>query len=188
MSQTIASRRLRDHPDFNTPWIQTLLDDPDTKLSRQTHEMNSDYDERVSNNMFSQTLATERAVRAQLAFSRPTKEPDSIFPWEECFLFSIGHGVDGATGRAHGGFNSLVMDHITGHCASRALVNDNAPATATLTVDYKAPVDTPSVILARGWVVELSGRKVWVRAMIEDGQGKVLASGKALYIKTKEKL
>jgi acyl-coenzyme A thioesterase PaaI-like protein len=136
--------------------------------------------------MFQYTLNTDRGIRAFLSFRRWGKEPDSIFPWENCFLISIGDGVDGATGRAHGGFNSLVLDHVCGHCASHALENDPNPATATLTTDYKAPISTPCVVFARAWVIELSGRKVWVRAVIEDGDGKILAAGKALFIATKK--
>ncbi len=134
--------------------------------------------------MFQFSLNTNRGIRAFSAFQRPTKEPDSIFPWEDCFLLSVGDGVDGAPGRAHGGFNSLILDHICGHCASHALDNDPNPATATLTTDYKAPILTPCVIFARGWVIERSGRKVWVRAVIEDGNGKTLATGKSLFIAT----
>jgi hypothetical protein len=40
--------------------------------------------------------------------------------------------------------------------------------------------------LARGWVIEKSGRKVWVLAVLEDEHGKVLAAGKALFIATKK--
>ena len=55
-----------------------------------------------------------------------------------------------------------------------------------MTVDYKAPIDTPGVVLCRGWAVEVSGRKVWAKAVIEDGAGKVLAAGKALFISARE--
>lgn len=136
--------------------------------------------------MFQHTLYTDRGIRAHLSFRRRCNEPESIFPWEECFLLSIGDGVDGAKGRAHGGFNSLVLDHICGHAASHTLKNDPNPATATLTTDYKAPIPTPSVLFTRGWVIEHSGRKVWVRAVIQDGDGKILAAGKALFIATKK--
>ena len=85
------------------------------------------------------------------------------------------------TGRAHGGLNALILDHMTGSMSSQAM-GSFAPATATMTIDYKAPIDTPGVVLCRGWVVEMSGRKTWARAVLEDGTGKVLASAKALFI------
>ena len=62
--------------------------------------------------MFEHTLYSDRGIRAHLSFRRPCKEADAIRPLEECFLLSVGDGVDGKTGRAHGGFNSLMLDHM----------------------------------------------------------------------------
>ncbi len=68
-----------------------------------------------------------------------------------------------------------------------ALVSGStAPATATMTVDYKAPIDTPGVVLCRGWAEEVSGRKIWVKAVVEDGEGRVLVTGKALFIASRD--
>ena len=172
------------HPDFaDKPWCKRVFKDPDLEFIRHPNETTwKNKNGKATNTMFEYTLYSERGIRAHLSFRRRCKEADSILPWEECFLLSIGDGVDGAPGRAHGGFDSLILDHICGHCAHHASPSDLNPATATLTTDYKAPVSTPCVILARGWVIELSGRKIWVRAVLEDGDGKVLAAGKALFI------
>ena len=97
-------------------------------------------------------------------------------------LLSLGHDIDGKHGRAHGGFDSLVLDTITGHVSHHAVPSRLPPATATLTVDFHAAVNTPGVVLARAWVIEITGRKIWARGVIEDGDGKALASGKALFI------
>ena len=94
---------------------------------------------------------------------------------------SIGNGLDGMIGRAHGGFNSMVLDHINGTAAARES-RTYAPATAYLNVEYKAPIVTPGVFMARAWVTEMSGRKTFVRGVLEDGSGKVLATGKSLFI------
>lgn len=74
-----------------------------------------------------------------------------------------------------------MLDQMTGSVAAK-VSQSVAPATATMTVDYKAAIETPSVVLCRGWAVERQGRKTWVKASIEDGQGKTLASAKALFI------
>lgn len=134
--------------------------------------------------MFIQTLYTPTAIRAQINFERTSKEPDSITGREFCYLLSIGTGLDGKTGRAHGGFNALILDHITGTTAAQT-GGSLAPATATMTVDYKAPIDTPQVIISRAWAIERTGRKTWVRGVIEDGTGNLLASCKALFIDPK---
>jgi acyl-CoA thioesterase FadM len=134
--------------------------------------------------MFQQTLYTPFAIRAQINFRRPALESDSITSWEFCYLLSLGSGIDGMSGRAHGGFNALILDQITGSTAS-VISGSFAPATATMTVDYKAPINTPGVVLCRCWAVEKQGRKTWLKARIEDGEGKLLASAKALFIDPK---
>lgn len=179
------------HPDFEIPWCKAILGSSDISIvdtpTDPASALRKPGKEDVSNTMFEQTLYTPHGIRAQINFKRPTSEPDAITPWEYCFLLSVGTGVDGKTGRAHGGFNALLLDNLTGTVASVA-AGATAPATATLTVDYKAPIDTPGVILCRGWPVERQGRKTWVKARIEDGQGELLAGGKALFIDPRSKI
>lgn len=167
------------HKDFNVSWCQRLLnsDISEVEIPARGVAMNT----AVSNSMFTQTLYTSDAIYALVSFKRPTMESDAVTSWELCFLVSIGTGVDGKTGRAHGGFNALMLDQMTGSVAAK-VSQSVAPATATMTVDYKAAIETPSVVLCRGWAVERQGRKTWVKASIEDGQGKTLASAKALFI------
>lgn len=99
-------------------------------------------------------------------------------------LISLGPGVDGKLGRAHGGFSALLLDHVLGRTAAVAS-GATAPATATMTVDYKAPVDTPGVFLVRGWVEKVEGRKVWVMGSVEGEDGAVKARGRALFVAPK---
>ena len=48
---------------------------------------------------------------------------------------------------------------------------------------------TPSIVLCRSWIErEPEGRKVWINAAVEDGQGVVFATGTLLFIKTKSKI
>jgi acyl-coenzyme A thioesterase PaaI-like protein len=171
------------HPDLNLPWCQAILNSPDVTI-KDIPTANKPSDAHISNTMFAQTLYTGHGIRTQVNFERPTSEPDSIQPWEWCYLISLGTGLDGKTGRAHGGLNALLIDHITGTMASM-IGRSFAPATATMTVDYKAPVDTPGVVFCRAWAVERSGRKTWVKATVEAEGGRVLASGKALFIDPK---
>ncbi|KIW94377.1 uncharacterized protein Z519_04353 [Cladophialophora bantiana CBS 173.52] len=172
------------HRDFDLPWCKNLLrsDISIVEVPFQ-HPLRNDtpLNKGVSNTMFRQTLYSPDAIRAQINFKRPTAEADSIIPWEYCYLLSLGSGIDGKAGRAHGGFNALILDQITGTVASM-VSGSFAPATATMTVDYKAPIDTPGVVLCRSWAVERQGRKTWVKARIEDGRGKLLASAKSLFV------
>ncbi|KIV88414.1 hypothetical protein PV10_08100 [Exophiala mesophila] len=168
-------------PDLDQPWCRELLSSPGTEIVSQPTAKSDHVDFRLSNSMFSRTLYTPTGIRAQINFRRPTKEPDAARPWEFCFLLSVGDGLDGKTGRAHGGFNALLLDQITGTVAAEAS-GAFAPATATMTVDYKAPIDTPGIILCRGWAIDITGRKNWIKGSIEDPSGKVFASAKALFV------
>ncbi|KAL6244920.1 hypothetical protein RBB50_008448 [Rhinocladiella similis] len=176
------------HPDFSSQeWCTNLLSDSGiSNIVAPTDDPKHWTSQGVSNSMFAETLYTPRAIRAQISFARPTRESDAVGTGalEYCSLFSLGSGVDGKTGRAHGGLNALLLDQLTG-VAAAAVSNAKAPATATMTVDYKAPISTPGVVLGRAWAVERSGRKTWVKAVVEDGEGKVLAAAKALFISPK---
>ncbi|KAK5125713.1 hypothetical protein LTR85_011987 [Meristemomyces frigidus] len=151
---------MADHHDFAVPWCQKLLSDPSIQW---THDVSNHLaDGTVSNSMFNKTLYNSRAIEAHLSFRRDA--------------------LDGKHGRAHGGFNALILDQITGTCAQYTAPGADPPTTATLTVDYKAPINTPCIVLARAWAIEITGRKIWLRGVIEDRDGKALASGKALFI------
>lgn len=171
------------HPDFQLPWTQAILQHPQTKIYTPTSWSSTE----VDNQMFGRTLSSpsSNALKAHIFLQRPCHEPALYTPGglEDIYLLSIGAGVDGAKGRAHGGLNSLILDHITGTCAHRESGNTDPPcATAYLNVQYKAPVATPCVLMARAWATRVEGRKVFTTGVLEDGEGRVYASAEALFI------
>jgi acyl-coenzyme A thioesterase PaaI-like protein len=180
---------LSSHPDFALPWCQSLLAS-DIKLI-ENPPGGSDYHPSpgVSNSLFARTLTApeSNAIRRFIMFIRQSASTTAIAispsedPMEQCMLVSIGDGADGKSGRAHGGLNALLLDHVLGRTASVSS-GSTAPATATMTIDYKAPIDTPGIFLVRCWPISIEGRKVWVGGVIEDGTGHVKAQGKALFI------
>lgn len=168
------------HPTFNLPWIKKLLADPRKQWTVQVPRPFQGGT--VTNAMFEKTLAIPTGIIEHLSFNRPTQEPDAVQPMEECWLLSMGSDVDGKAGRAHGGFSSLVLDQISGSLAHHHNPYPDPPATATLIVDFKAPVSTPCVVLVRAWIIEMTTRKVWVKAVIQDGNGLVCTASKGLFI------
>lgn len=168
------------HPDFNASWCQTLLSDKTIQWPPKT----SDDILQASghNSLFEKTLYHPTGIRAHLAFRRPATEQDSLDTLEDCFLLSLGTDLDGKTGRAHGGLSGVICDHISGHAAVKIDPKGEPPATATMTMDYLRPIETPCVVLARAWICEVSGRKVWVKAVVEDGEGRVLVRSKCLFV------
>jgi acyl-coenzyme A thioesterase PaaI-like protein len=172
------------HPDFQTPWAQNILRNPDNKWVTETLHIQYREDT-VTNSMFQHTLYTERGIKAHLSFYRPCKEPDAFLAVEHCFLLSVGDGLDGKAGRIHGGFSSLVLDQVCGSCAHNSMPQPLPPATATMTVDFKHTIDTPGQVLARAWMIEASGRKMWVKGVIEDSRGNLCAQAKTLFVAPK---
>lgn len=172
--------------EFNEPWCQRILQGPEIEIIDVPNADTPTGIPEISNTMFLRTLRQPDGIRAQIDFTRPICQPEGLTRREFCYLISIGDGVDGKTGRAHGGFNALVLDHMSGWVASHA-TGTMDPATATLTIDYKAPIETPGIILCRGWLLERSGRKIWVQAAIEDSSGKTLARSKALFVSARNR-
>jgi len=77
---------------------------------------------------------------------------------------------------------SVILDDVMGTVAEVSRPKDKSTLTAYLKVDYRKPVKTPGVLLARAWLEKIEGRKMWGRGTIEDGEGIVLADGNALFI------
>jgi acyl-coenzyme A thioesterase PaaI-like protein len=178
--KTDGPEAVASHPDFQLPWCQELIQDPQLQWTVQVPR--SHFGGTVTNHMFEKTLDGPDGIRAHLSWTRPSREADAVTGIEERWLLSIGHEVDGRRGRAHGGFNALVLDQISGSVSHHSRPLPEPPATATLTVDYRAPVSTPCVILLRAWIIEKNGRKVWVKATIENGQGVICCASKALFV------
>ena len=166
------------HPDFQLPWCRKLIDNPQKQWTVQVPRPY--LGGTVTNTMFEKTLGTPEGIRAHLSFNRPCSEPDALNRVEECWLLSCGHDIDGRAGRSHGGFNALVLDQISGSASHHSRPLPEPPATAYLHVDYLLPVSTPCVILLRAWITEIAGRKVFVKAVIQDGEERALCASKAL--------
>lgn len=169
------------HPGFDNKWCRDLLSQPEI-IPWKEHSYEGITASTISNSILEETMYNDRAVRAHLTFRRVCKESDAIRPHEECFLMSIGDGLDGRTGRGHGGLTSTLLDHICGHTSH--YVDEDKPvatATATMTVDYLRPVNTPCLVLVRAWPVEHSGRKAWIKAVME-GEDGVYARATTLFI------
>lgn len=85
----------------------------------------------------------------------------------------------GPPGRVHGGYVSVLLDHIVGSaCAS---VLPNPYFTRVLTVDFLHAVPLNTDLELFGWLDELDGRKAWVVGEVRHGD-EILARGRALMV------
>lgn len=146
---------------------------------------------------FTRTLWTKDTVRACQAFY---KGPMMRERWAGAVrsgdaraglgaihvLYSLGSGLDGHAGHAHGGFVAVLLDEAMGLPAYIQM--RNGCVTAYMRTDFKRGVPTPGVVMCSALVEKVEGRKMLVRASLGDGKGTTFATGEALYIMLREKL
>ncbi len=77
---------------------------------------------------------------------------------------------------------STLLDEVIGTAAEDIRPHDKSTMTAYLKVDYKKPIPTPVVMMCRGWVEKMEGRKIYGKGTVEDGEGGIMAVGEALFI------
>jgi thioesterase superfamily protein 4 len=57
-----------------------------------------------------------------------------------------------------------------------------------LNISYKRPIPTPSTVLCTAKVERQDGRKLYIRATIEDGAGVIYTVGEAMFVEIKSRL
>jgi len=97
-----------------------------------------------------------------------------------CALLDLGSGINGYAKTAHGGFFGVVLDEVMGTAAN--LQAAQGAFTVSLKVDFKKPLYTPSVVLARGQVVKKEGKKLSLRGSFEDKDENILATSEGTWI------
>ncbi len=161
------------------PWCKSLILNPSYKhIVMESRHMKASGED----SLFGETLRTENTVRHALSLVDPSKTP---FP-ETLSLLDLGDGVNGHAEMAHGGFITVMMDEIMG--LANIQYNGVPTYTVFLNVTFKAPVPTPTTLLCRAWITEISGRKRFTSGVVEDGNGVVYATAHSLFIEAKSKL
>jgi acyl-coenzyme A thioesterase PaaI-like protein len=87
----------------------------------------------------------------------------------------------GGNGAVHGGVIPLFYDWHFGMVVSATRRPDSR--TAYLHVDYRKVTPTDKPLLARAWIDDVDGRKLFVRAAMTDSDGNVLSEANGLMIK-----
>ncbi|KAF1840917.1 Thioesterase/thiol ester dehydrase-isomerase [Cucurbitaria berberidis CBS 394.84] len=103
----------------------------------------------------------------------------------------LGTALCGHPGIVHGGLLATLLDEGLARCCFPALPNKVA-VTASLKIDYKAPVMAGQIIVLRAEMTKVEGRKAWVKGWLEtladESKGEkafVLTEGEALFIEPK---
>ena len=101
-------------------------------------------------------------------------------------LFYVGTDLCGYPGVIHGGFAATMLDEGMARCCFPALPS-KVGMTASLKIDYKAPLPAESYVVLRAETTKVEGRKAWVKGRLEelrdDGEeGKVFVEAEALFV------
>lgn len=160
------------------PWCETLFNDPSLQpfqtLSKLSH----------GSTFVGETLSTPTTIRAWQSFYKAPPPDSNNKTGSLYYLLSLGNGVNGHVDKAHGGFIGVLLDEVIGAIATNHCPPGSTTMTAFMKVDYKKPLDTPRVVLAKAWIEEdrSQGRKIFGRGSVEDGEGGVFATGEALFL------
>ncbi|KAH7085947.1 HotDog domain-containing protein [Paraphoma chrysanthemicola] len=104
----------------------------------------------------------------------------------------LGPALCGHPGIVHGGLLATLLDEGLARCCFPALPNKVA-VTASLKIDYKAPVMAGQIIVLRAETTKVEGRKAWVKGrletLVDEAKGErpiVLTEGEALFIEPRQ--
>jgi acyl-coenzyme A thioesterase PaaI-like protein len=116
-------------------------------------------------------------------------------------LVSLGPHMNGHPDVLHGGIAVMLMDEAVSSCGLAELRLDRGVGSGMFTrsvqVTYSGIVKTPGVVRVRAWKDTSGliagekwgeGRKLWTKACIEDGEGRILVEGKYLFMRAKGNL
>lgn len=104
-------------------------------------------------------------------------------------IMYLGPSLCGHPGVVHGGLLATMLDEGLARACFPALPN-KVGVTASLKMDYRAPCPAGSYVVLKAQTTKIHGRKAWAKGWIEllgeeDGEGKKLVEGEALFIEPK---
>jgi len=178
------------------PWCLKHLEPPATDLIiSKAYSRTRKPD--TEDTLFSITINSPSTLSHFILFYPRPSNPRVVLP-EIKGLITLGNDLDGHPGVCHGGIVATIFDEVLGYAApaSRLTGEKQLPTgapvpsyvTAYLNTTYLRPVRTPGTILVVARTVRAEGRKIWVEAYMEDGEGEKLAKAEALFVETKLKL
>jgi thioesterase superfamily protein 4 len=172
-----------------TPWCASILDDS-VFLPLQSHSRTPPPYLVGRYSFMNRTLATAETIPIWQGFYRPSSnlDPDDIDYGEVRVLIVLGSGMDGHLHTAHGGVAATLLDEAMGTVAGIHKTPGRSIFTAFMHVDYKKPLPTPSVVMIKAKLDPRSrGRKLYIRATLEDGTGTIFTAAEALFLEVERK-
>ena len=165
-----------------TDWCTNLLKD-DSLIP--LHTLSREQKSSTEDSLIAETFRTKETIHTWQTFYKPHRSSnDTDAPIAETLtILGIGSGLNGHPQLLHGGTVAAIMDEVITFLAGRHCSSGMMDYTAYLKTDYKKPIPTPGIFLARV-VLEgrATGRKQWLRGTFEDGKGLVFATTESLVV------
>lgn len=168
------------------PWCAELLKDQDlTAYIPPSRRLQPDGADRL----YASTLNTKTTISEYVAIYAPPRDTDAPITELKAIL-TLGSDLNGFPGVCHGGIVATILDEVMGELITVNLkhrtIRRTSYMTAYLNTSYKGKVSTPGTVLVVARMSKLDGRKLFISATVEDGEGAVLTKGDALFIGLKE--
>jgi acyl-coenzyme A thioesterase THEM4 len=176
------------------PWCAELLSEPGWTViptySRKLKDSTED-------SFFAETLQTPRTIAQCLSLCKASSIPlpsshvsTSALPIPAVrTLLTLGSGLNGFPAIAHGGLLTVLLDEgmgilltVNNRHASARRSPDITEMTVYLNVRFRAPVETPGVVLVEATVEKREGRKTWFKARVVDAEGKECVTGEGMFV------
>ncbi|TLS26998.1 hypothetical protein PpBr36_05056 [Pyricularia pennisetigena] len=176
-------------PFLSEPWCMQLIRDPTYTLEAPTSRIGEPM---IDHEFFARTVNAPDCIPGFIGLNKKTTRPDGVVE-ERISLFTVDHGIDGYRGVVHGGMVAAMIDEAVAG-AVETNVNEGGPwgkqklMTKFLNVTFIRPAPTPAFLQCRVKLENYDGRKAFFTAILQDGEGKDLAKGEALFVKVQEKL
>ncbi|KAH8891818.1 thioesterase superfamily protein [Thozetella sp. PMI_491] len=170
------------------PWVARLLSAPNqTTQVLPSRILRTDGQDLF----FSKTLRGQDTISAFLMVHEEPASPRELLR-ELKGVFHVGRDLNGFTDILHGGAVMCIMDELMGSLTVANIERGALPVaqylTAYLKTTFKEPIKTPGTYLGVARLNRVEGRKFYLSQSIEDGEGKVLATAEAMWVKAREKL
>lgn len=135
--------------------------------------------------LFAETLKTDDTIRACLTLYKRPQGADKL-TYEIRTLLHLGPGLNGIPNVCHGGIQATILDEVMSFLliVNKTFTSNafGGAATANLNVSYMKPVLTPQTVLVTAKAREVKGRKYYMDAWIENGDGIVLTKAEGLFL------
>lgn len=164
-----------------TPWCVSILDNP-SFVSILFHHRNPPPQLAGRYTFFSETLNTPRTIPIWETFYRPARAPDDY--GETCALIELGAGLDGHPHLAQGGVAATILDEVAGIIGYMHKTPGKPIVTAYMNTNYRKAMPTPGLVMAKASLdgTRSGGRKIYVKAGLEDGTGVIFTEAEVLFI------